>query len=92
MEPDLELDLAPETVRHAALPIPLAAMRVDEDTPTLVVAHSALAALAERSMETTVQPRPRRPSVEDERALRRAVIGIWTVAAILLATLGILVR
>lgn len=92
MQTDLELELAPVTVRHPVDPIAVMAMRVDEDTPTLQIAHSALQALAERSAQTTVAVRPRRPTVEDDRALRRAVIGIWVVAAILLATLVLLVR
>ena len=35
---------------------------------------------------------PLAQAVDDDPAMRRAVIGIWTVAALLFATLGILVK
>lgn len=92
-----DLDLSPQTLR-VPLTIPpeamLETMLVDEDTPTLVVVPSALAALAERSMETVPAARPRRTEerADEELALRRAVYGIWAVAAVLLAMLGVLVK
>jgi hypothetical protein len=97
---DLDFEMAPETVRVAAPSIPPEAIRdhhdarrdLFDDEPTLVVVPSAIAALAERSAMTTPAAHPRRSRAEEEDAMRRAVIGIWALAAVLLATLGILVR
>jgi hypothetical protein len=86
---DISLD---QTIRTVAPTIPPEAMPVHEDTPTLVVVPSALAALAERSMETAPIARPRKHREDEELALRRAVYGIWAVAAILFATLGLLIK
>lgn len=86
-------DVMPETMR-APVPARLVeATLVNEDTPTLVVVPSALAALVQRSVEgDAASVRPRRHRPDEELALRRAVYGIWFVAAVLLATLGLLVR
>lgn len=87
-------DVMPDVMSHAMTDVMSASMLVDEDTPTLVVVPSALAALAERSMETVpaAHPRRSRDRADEELALRRAVYGIWAVAAVLLATLGVLVK
>lgn len=89
---DLDVSLD-QTIRVQVPTIPpeAMAMLVDEDTPTLEIVPSALAALAARSMETA-SARRRRHRVDEELALRRAVYGIWAVAAVLLAALGILIK
>lgn len=92
MQNDSSDMLLDQTIRVEVPTIPPEAMFVDEDTPTLVVVPSALAALARRSVETEVVHRPRRMREDEEVALRRAVYGIWAVAAVLLATLGVLVK
>ena len=98
MEADFDMgECGPETVRVAAPAIPPEALPdlsdgIDDDEPTLVVLPSAIAALAERSAMTTPSVHPGRSRSEEEDDMRRAVIGIWAVAAVLLAARGALVR
>jgi hypothetical protein len=98
VNPDFDFDSAPDTVRVAAPLIPPDALprlyddEIDDDEPTLVIVPSALAALAERSAMTTPSVHPGRSRSEEEDSMKRAVIGIWAVAALLAATLSFLVR
>ena len=98
MDPDFDFDdCIPHTVRVAAPMIPPEALpdlseAIDDEEPTLVVLPSAIAALAERSATTTPSVHPGRSRAEEEYEMRRAVIGIWAVAAVLLTTLLVLVR
>lgn len=93
---DLDLDACPQTVRVApTIPpdaLPDLSDPIDDDEPTLVVVPSAIAALAERCAMTTPSMHPARSRSEEEDDMRRAVIGIWAVAALLLLALGTLVR
>jgi hypothetical protein len=97
VNPDFDFDAAPDTIRVAAPTIPPDALprlydECDDDEPTLVVVPSALAALAERSAMTTPSVHPGRSRSEEEDSMRRAVFGIWAVAAVLVAMLTVLTR
>ena len=98
ISPSLLDEYLESTVRMEAFSLPPGALPGD-DGPTLIAAPGTLAALARASVppapeRAPIQPRflTRPPSKADDPAMRRAVIGIWAVAAVLFATLGILVR
>jgi hypothetical protein len=63
--------------------------------PPSMTAHATPRALGRGDAQLFTGRRLRGPlaqAVEDDPAMRRAVIGIWMVAAFLFATLGILVK
>lgn len=96
MHPDFDFDSSLDRTIRVDVPIPLSAMPVDEDGPTLVLVPSAIAALVERSVAppplASASADALRTRDEDERTMRFAVFAIWGVAAALFATLGLLVH
>jgi hypothetical protein len=93
ISPALLDDYLERTVRMEAFSLPPGALP-DDDGPTLIAAPATIAALAAASAPPPVPARDaaRQLPEREDPAMRRAVIGIWAVAALLFATLGLLVR